>query len=258
MTGRIVKLQGGQRSGKMQELVDNLTSRCNELEKELELLRTRSAAPREHHQLRDVLRERDEVFARCEKLTAATIEAYAEYCVIIAEDNCLDEPEAQERVGQMFNDLYNATQSGEYRRAQQSGVLIAHCKKLEAERDDARQWANRRTATANSLNRQLSFAERCNDDLGCSLAHDRDRVLDLMSQLVNVRTEREEAGQWADKLHKQGTDLRAQLAEARNKALDEAKDRCGTLAAKWQYEYQHPEIIQDLYSVIGDIDALKS
>ena len=125
-------------------------------------------------QLRDVLRERDEVFARCEKL-----EAERDWARIVGTDYRRLFSERRER-----------------------------CKKAEAERDEARQWAAKYGRENAKLHKFIELWKV--EELLWDSERDEARA---QSAIDNVRM----VGM-ADEID----DLRAQLAEARNKALEKA------------------------------------
>ena len=159
-------IMSGRRSGKMQELVDKLTSRCNELAAERDNildrynhsvsentnLRSRCKVLEKHISglslLRDHLEEElGKMRERCEKLNAMCIELATDYA------------------------------------------------RAEAERDEARQWARKRYS-----GNVIMGIQRKNADLRTQSAIDNVRMVGMADEI---------------------DDLRAQLAEARNKALDE-------------------------------------
>ena len=131
----------------------------------------RRIVDREHYQLRDVLRERDEVFARCEKLNAMCIELATDYAKAEAERD-----EAR-RICEELRVLLDE------RHQRYIGILDD----VTAKRDDARQWARKFRAKSRGME-----GDR---DLWRALCRGADEEVDR---------------------------LRAQLAEARNKALRNA------------------------------------
>jgi len=119
-------------AGDVVELLTALEASGTEIERlqtELDAKSDKRAAPKEHHQLRDVLRERDEVFARCEKAEKERDEAQ---CKAFEWRNERDEARAD--CDELELDL---------------GISDARVKSIEyakvtQQRDEAREWANRR------------------------------------------------------------------------------------------------------------------
>jgi len=207
----------------LEEELGKMRERCQELETALSAGNGVGLIGELRWQNSRLREERDHLRQRCEKLNAM--------CIELAEDGAKAESERDAAI-QAHDDI--------------EAVLCTvqlYVDALRNERDEARQWANRRTRTANERGKK-------NDELRYRLTcecgweqHWQSRLnehlktqVDLRAQvkhwqslytreLAYHREELERGGRLEtllNELENENSQLRAQLAEARNKALDEA------------------------------------
>ena len=302
-------IRAGQRSGKMQELIASLTSRCEELEREREnLIVLCDQLKRDNErgeiallseaswgqQRRD---ERDEARQWANHRTATANKLYKE----IAN---LRQLMGSVEIGPLPNGaIYEGIVDGMHQFYEQRDGIICRCGTGMDNAAMTAMIADRATLLSridnmaldlhiaeNQLEKELGkMRERCEKaeaereqfrQFGITMSDGLASCAGAENAIAIANRERDKARQWAAKLYKENADLeatlalcrsagheisdigfdalaentslRAQLAEARNKALDEAIERCENLRCNEGYPFLGAQFC------VRNIRALKS